>query len=101
MTERDWRTPALVLISGAMVLFLSLGIRQSYGLFLKPISDVLGGGRATFAFAVAVQVIMWGLAQPLLGPVADRVGVGRIVAAGGLLIAAGTAMVAWATGQVR
>lgn len=100
MTERDWRTPALVLISGAMVLFLSLGIRQSYGLFLKPISDVLGGGRATFAFAVAVQVIMWGLAQPLLGPVADRVGVGRIVAAGGLLIAAGTAMVAWATGQV-
>ncbi|MGQ3027135.1 MAG: MFS transporter [Ferrovibrionaceae bacterium] len=100
MQERDWRTPALVLVAGAAVLFLSLGIRQSYGLFLKPISDMLGGGRATFAFAIAVQVVMWGLAQPLLGPVADRVGVGRIVAAGGLLIAAGTAMVAWAGGQV-
>ncbi len=99
MTEREWRTPALVLVSGAMVLFLSLGIRQSYGLFLKPISEALGGGRATFAFAIAIQVVMWGLAQPLLGPVADRLGVGRIVAAGGLLIAAGTAMVAWATGQ--
>lgn len=100
MQERDWRTPALVLIAGAAVLFLSLGIRQSYGLFLKPISDMLGGGRATFAFAIAVQVVMWGVAQPLLGPVADRVGVGRIVAAGGLLIAAGTALVAWAGGQV-
>jgi MFS family permease len=100
MQERDWRTPALVLIAGAAVLFLSLGIRQSYGLFLKPVSDMLGGGRATFAFAIAVQVVMWGVAQPLLGPVADRVGVGRIVAAGGLLIAAGTAMVAWAGGQV-
>ncbi|MBN9525645.1 MAG: MFS transporter [Alphaproteobacteria bacterium] len=100
MQERDWRTPALVLVAGAAVLFLSLGIRQSYGLFLKPISDMLGGGRATFAFAIAVQVVMWGVAQPLLGPVADRIGVGRIVAAGGLLIAAGTAMVAWAGGQV-
>lgn len=99
MTDREWRTPALVLISGAMVLFLSLGIRQSYGLFLKPISEALGGGRATFAFAIAIQVVMWGLAQPLLGPMADRLGVGRIVAAGGLLIAGGTAMVAWASGQ--
>ena len=47
MTKANWRTPVVVLIAGTLALFLSLGVRQTYGLFLPPISAEFGWGRET------------------------------------------------------
>ena len=78
--QRSWRTPVVVLVFGTLVMMLAFGIRQTYGLFLTPISDTLGWPRGIFSFAVALQSLIWGLAQPLLGGLADRYGSGRVVA---------------------
>lgn len=74
----------LVIICGAFSLTLGMGIRQGLGLFLKPISLDLGFGREVFAFAIAIQNLMWGAASPFLGALADRYGPGRTVAVAGL-----------------
>jgi MFS family permease len=91
---RAWRTPAIVLACGSLVLMLSLGSRQSFGLFLQPMSADLGWGRETFAFAIALQNIVWGLAQPFAGAIADKYGGARVVISAGLLYAAGLALMA-------
>ena len=75
---------------------LSLGTRQSFGLFLTPMSFDMGWGRETFAFAIALQNLIWGLAQPLAGLVADKFGATRVVVAGGLLYAVGLVLMALA-----
>lgn len=79
----------MVLVCGGLVLMLAMGTRQSFGLFLQPMSDALGWGRGTFALAIAFQNILWGLSQPLAGLLADKYGSGRVVALGGLAYAAG------------
>lgn len=76
---------------------LSLGIRHGFGIFLRPMTMDLQWPRATFAFAIAVQNLVWGFAQPLAGMVADRYGAGRVLVAGGLLYALGLAAMAQAT----
>jgi MFS family permease len=92
-----WRTPALVLVCAGMVLMLALGIRQSFGLFLRPMSTDLGWGRETFSFAIALQNLVWGLAMPFAGAIADRHGAGRVIAAGGALYVAGLVAMAHAS----
>ena len=89
MNLSSWRTTTVVLISGALVLWLVMGIRQTFGLFLQPMSAELGWGRETFAMAMAVQNLLWGLAQPAAGIAADKYGSGRVVAVGGLVYAFG------------
>ena len=58
--QRSWRTPVVVLVCGTLVMMLAFGIRQTYGLFLIPISDSLGWPRGIFSFAVALQSLIWG-----------------------------------------
>jgi MFS family permease len=84
-----WRTPTMVLVTGGIVLMLALGIRQSFGLFLRPMSNDLGWGREVFSLAIATQNLVWGLAMPFAGAIADRRGAGRVLVAGGLLYAGG------------
>ena len=69
---------------GGWLVFLELGIRSTFGIFLVPMSIDLGWGRAVFALAIAIQNFVWGLGQPLAGMVADRFGKGRVLAFGGL-----------------
>ncbi|GIX28916.1 MAG: MFS transporter [Burkholderiales bacterium] len=76
---------------------LALGIRQSFGLYLPPMTLDLGWGRETFAFAIALQNLVWGLAQPFAGAIADRYGAGRVLAVGGACYAGGLALMALAT----
>jgi len=78
-----------VLIVGSLVLMLSLGIRHGFGLFLQPMSIDRGWGREVFSFAIAAQNILWGLAQPFAGMLADRFGAGRVVLVGALLYGLG------------
>ena len=78
-----------VLICGAMVVTLSMGIRHGFGLWLQPITMDRGWTRETFAFAIAIQNLAWGLAGPFAGGLADRFGAFRVLIVGGLLYAAG------------
>ena len=68
---------------------MSLGIRHAFGLFLQPVTIEQGWGRETFAFAIALQNLVWGISQPFTGMLADRYGAPRIVAIGALLYTAG------------
>jgi MFS family permease len=90
----DWRTPVVVLVCGGLILTLAMGIRHGFGLFLQPISSDLGWGRETFAFALAVQNLVWGATQPFAGMVADRFGTARVVLAGCALYVLGLVLMA-------
>ena len=89
MSAPPWRTPAVILICGGLILMLALGIRQSFGLFLRPMSMDLGWGREAFSFAIALQNLVWGCAMPFTGAIADRYGAGRVLVAGGLAYGGG------------
>ena len=78
------RSSLRVMVCGTSILGLAIGIRLSFGLFLQPMSQTLGWGRETFAFAIALQNMVWGLAQPLMGMLADKYGTRKVVAIGGL-----------------
>src|SRR4029453_17391866 len=71
--------------------------RTTFGLFTAPLSDLRGWDREAFALAIAIQNLVWGLGQPFAGAVADRFGAGRVLAAGGLVYAAGVALMAVST----
>ncbi len=86
--------PVLVLVAGAFILTLSMGIRQSFGLFLAPMTADLGWSREVFALAIAVQNLIWGLVQPFAGMVADKYGTARTLAGGGILYVAGLLLMA-------
>ena len=81
-----------ILLGAALVLALSLGIRHGFGLFLAPMSQEFGWGREVFALAIALQNLVWGLAQPFTGAIADRFGAARVVLVGGVLYAVGLAL---------
>ena len=78
-----------ILLGGSLILALSLGIRHGFGLFLPPMSAEFGWGREVFAFALALQNLIWGLAQPFAGAVADRFGARRTIVLGGILYGLG------------
>jgi MFS family permease len=90
--QTAWRTPGVVLVCGGLILTLSLGVRHSFGLFLQPMTVEHGWGRETFAFAIALQNLVWGFAQPFAGMIADRHGAGRVLVAGVLLYVVGLAL---------
>jgi predicted MFS family arabinose efflux permease len=89
-----------VLLCGALVVTLSMGIRHGFGLWLQPITMDRGWSRETFAFALAVQNLAWGLAGPLAGMWADRFGAFRVLVGGAVLYAAGLAVMASATSGI-
>ncbi len=84
-------------VCGGLVMGLALGTRHVQGLFLVPMTAERGWTREAFAFAIAVQNLVWGFAQPLTGMIADRYGSLRVILAGTLLYAAGLAAMAAAT----
>ena len=86
-----------VMVCGTSILALAIGIRLSFGLFLQPMSQTLGWGRETFAFAIALQNILWGLTQPLMGMLADKYGARKVVAMGGLGYCLGLYLMSQAT----
>jgi len=78
-----------VLACGAAIVTLSMGIRHGFGLWLQPITQAQGWTRETFAFAIAVQNLAWGVFGIFAGMVADRFGAFRVVVGGALLYALG------------
>lgn len=78
-----------VLICGAAIVTLSMGIRHGFGLWLQPITQSQGWGRETFAFAIAIQNLAWGVSGIFAGMLADRFGAFRVIVVGALLYALG------------
>jgi len=94
MSRAITRQQLPVILAGAAVLAIILGVRQTFGLYLVPMTVDLGWSREVFGFAMAVQNLLWGAAQPFVGGLADRFGAGRVIAAGGVLYAVGVAAMA-------
>jgi hypothetical protein len=68
----SWRTPTVVLVCGSLVLTLGMGLRHGFGLFLLPVTADMHWSRETFAFALALQNLVWGATQPFAGMLADK-----------------------------
>jgi len=86
------RTYWLVTLMAAAVLMITMGARQSLGLFVSPLNTSTGLGITTISLAMAVGQFIWGAVQPIAGAVADRHGPGRVLAAGIVILAIGSAL---------
>jgi len=80
-----------VLICGALVVTLSMGIRHGFGLWLQPITQAQGWTRETFSFAIAIQNLSWGVFGVFAGMLADRLGAFRVLLIGAACYALGLA----------
>lgn len=99
-TESDrhwWQEPLAFVLAGGIVMGLSLGVRHAFGIFMAPITMDHGWTRETFSFAIALQNLVWGIMQPLVGMVADRFGSRRVVMAGMICYAGGLVGMAYAS----
>jgi len=83
-----FRFPLLVWM-GIAILIISLGIRQSFGIFMVPISDTFNTGREFFSFTIALQNLLFGVFQPFVGMASDRWGPRRIIILGAVAYSAG------------
>jgi MFS family permease len=88
--SRRW----LIVLAGGVIMGVALGIRHVQGLFLQPITLDQGWSRESFGFALAMQNLVWGLAQPFTGMIADRFGSAKVLLPGVLLYALGLFVVA-------
>jgi MFS family permease len=92
-----WRTPTVILVCGCLIGAIGFGPRAALGLFLTPMSAANGWSREVFSLALAIQVIVWGTAQPFMGAVADRFGSFRVLSAGAMLYCVGLSLMAYST----
>jgi len=93
----SWRTPAVILICGCLIGAIGYGPRSALGLFLTPMSSLHGWGREVFSSALALQILVWGTAQPFVGAIADRFGLLKVLVGGTLFYAAGLVLMAYST----
>jgi predicted MFS family arabinose efflux permease len=80
----------VVLLAAAGAFALTMGVRQSMGLFLSPLNTATGLGVGSISLAFACGQLCWGLTQPFAGAIADKVGAGRVLVVGVLLVTVGT-----------
>ncbi len=99
MPDPIWRRPVYILICAIAVIIISVGIRQSFGLFLRPISLDMGWEFAVFSSAIAIQNLMIGIGAPILGAIADRWGQVRVIALAGACYAVGIFLISQSTTQ--
>jgi predicted MFS family arabinose efflux permease len=92
MTAARWRTPNTILVCGGLILTIALGVRHNFGLYLQPMTLDLGIGREIFSIAIAIQNLVYGIAQPFTGMIADRLGTARVLVGGAILYAIGLAL---------
>ncbi len=88
-TLSRWQSPAVVILAACLISTIGFGVRSSFGLFLDPITLDKGWSRETFALAMAIQNLLWGLGVPVAGAIADRFGPARVICLGAVLYALG------------
>lgn len=89
LTSAWSRDVLLAIVCAGFIVTVSMGVRQSFGLFMTPIGGELGVGREAFGFAIALQNLLFGLVQPFVGALADRHGARRVALVGGVIYAIG------------
>ena len=87
-----WRSRTVVIAAGCLIAIITFGRGRASACSPTPLSDLRGWDRETFALAIAIQNLLWGLGQPFAGAIADRYGAGRVLAAGGAAYALGVAL---------
>jgi MFS family permease len=92
-----WRTPAVIVICGCLIATITYGPRSSFGFFMAPMTLDNAWGRDVFALSVAMQTLIYGMAQPFSGALADKFGTVRVIIIGALLYASGVFMMSRAT----
>jgi MFS family permease len=91
------RSAWVITIAAAAILMVTMGARQSLGLFISPLNSSTGLGIVTISLALAVGQLMWGVIQPLAGAVADRYGPAKVLIAGLVVLSIGTALTPFMT----
>jgi MFS family permease len=81
--------PTTILVAGCLVAIINFGVRSTFGLFTLPISQAHQWPRETYSFAIALQNLLWGIATPIAGALADRYGSARVLMAGAVIYALG------------
>jgi len=85
----SWRTPMIVITAGCLIAIMGFGVRSTMGLFLEPMTVAKGWDRETFALAMAIQNLLWGLGVPVAGMIADKFGPARVIILGAIIYAFG------------
>jgi len=96
MTNR--RALLVLLLLSGLIISICMGLRQSLGLFMRPLTLDIGVSAATFGFSLALQNIVWGLSQPFVGALADRHGARPVLIGTALLYTLGLALMAFSRG---
>ena len=86
-----------IIVCGCILNFIAFGVRSGTGLFLAPISQEFGWGREIFALSIALQMLIWGIAMPVAGAIADKFGTARVLAVGALLYSSGFILTAYSS----
>ena len=89
-------TPTVILFAGCLVAIVNFGVRSTFGQFTLPISEAHGWPRETYSLAIALQNLLWGIATPMAGALADRYGSARVLMVGAVLYAIGIVMMNYA-----
>src|SRR3979411_1065253 len=87
----------IVTLAAAAILMVTMGARQSLGLFISPLNSSTGLGITTISLAFAIGQFMWGAIQPVAGAVADRYGPGKVLVAGLIVLSLGMALTPFMT----
>ena len=96
---RSARGAALAVIAAAcLIALIGFGARSSFGLYLEPMTVAKGWSRETFALAMAIQNLLWGIGVPIAGAIADRYGPGLVIAVGAVVYGMGVAGMAVSDG---
>ena len=97
-TARTGKSRGMLLLLGlsGLIISICMGLRQSLGLFMQPLTLEFGISAATFGFSIALQNIVWGLSQPLVGAVADRYGPRPVLVGTSLVYSAGLLLMVFA-----
>jgi MFS family permease len=81
-----------LMITAAVILMITMGSRQTLGLFMSPLNTSTGLGIVAISFALAIGQFVWGASQPIFGAIADRYGPARVIVVGGIMLAVGWAL---------
>ena len=93
------RAAWMLILAASAILMITMGARLTTGLFMSPINTSTGLGIAKISFAMAIGQFMWGAAQPIFGAVADKWGAAKVIIAGAVMLAVGTALTPFAGSQ--
>lgn len=89
-----WKSPVFVLICATGIIFLSYGSRQSFGIYMRPITTEFGWGRESLSLVLGTQALIYGLSAPFVGAIADRWGAIKVLMVAGILYSAGVMLMA-------